>query len=93
MSESAEGEDTAVNQLLSSLSADEDTTTASSDDAGVMTADVSAGADEADATSSEAVDYSAMTVAELKDLAKARGLSGYSTMTKSELIALLESSD
>ncbi len=31
-------------------------------------------------------DYSAMTVAELKSLAKSTGISGYSTMTKAELI-------
>lgn len=34
-------------------------------------------------------DYSAMTVAELKSLAKSKGLTGYSTMNKDELIALL----
>lgn len=41
----------------------------------------------------EATDYRSMTVAELKALAKALGLSGYSSMSKAELIELLESVD
>ncbi|KAK9680580.1 Rho termination factor, N-terminal domain [Popillia japonica] len=39
------------------------------------------------------IDYNSMTVAELKELAKERGLSGYSTLSKAELIALLEADD
>lgn len=37
----------------------------------------------------EKVDYSAMTVAELKKIAKEKGISGYSTMKKDELISSL----
>ena len=37
----------------------------------------------------EAVDYSKMTVSELKKLAKEKGVSGYSTMKKDELISSL----
>ena len=37
----------------------------------------------------EKVDYSSMTVAELKKLAKEKGISGYSTMKKDELISSL----
>jgi len=37
----------------------------------------------------EKVDYSSMTVAELKKLAKDKGISGYSTMKKDELISSL----
>ena len=37
----------------------------------------------------EKVDYSAMTVAELKKLAKEKGITGYSTMKKDELISSL----
>ena len=36
------------------------------------------------------VDYSKMTVAELKDLAKDKNISGYTTMKKAELVAALE---
>lgn len=43
----------------------------------------------ADDTSNSATDYSNMTVAELKALCKERGITGYSTMTKSELINVL----
>lgn len=35
------------------------------------------------------VDYASMTVVELRDLARERGLEGYSGLTKDELIALL----
>ena len=37
----------------------------------------------------EKVDYSSMTVAELKKIAKEKGISGYSTMKKDELISSL----
>ena len=38
----------------------------------------------------EKKDYSKMTVAELKDLAKERNITGYTTMKKAELVAALE---
>ena len=38
----------------------------------------------------EAVDYSKMTVAELKEAAKNAKVEGYSTMKKAELVAALE---
>lgn len=38
----------------------------------------------------EQVDYSGMKVSELKDLAKERGINGYSDMKKVELIEVLE---
>ncbi len=38
----------------------------------------------------EQVDYSAMKVSELKELAKERGINGYSDMKKVELIEVLE---
>ena len=39
---------------------------------------------------SEEVDYSKMTLAELKKIAKERGLTGYSTMKKDELVSSLK---
>ena len=42
------------------------------------------------AEKSEKEDYSSMTVAELKKVAKERGISGYSTMKKDELISSLQ---
>lgn len=36
------------------------------------------------------VDYTSMTVTELKAECKAKGVEGYSTMTKAELIQMLE---
>ena len=38
----------------------------------------------------DVVDYDAMKVAELRDLAKEKGLSGYSTLKKAELVELLK---
>ena len=40
--------------------------------------------------SKEEVDYSTLTVSELKNLCKERGLTNYSSLTKQELIVLLE---
>jgi hypothetical protein len=38
----------------------------------------------------EAINYSELTVEELKDIAKERNIEGYSTLSKEELIAVLE---
>lgn len=38
----------------------------------------------------ETIDYSSMTVTELKAEAKSKGIAGYSSMTKSELIEALQ---
>ena len=40
-------------------------------------------------SSGDAINYSTMTATELKNLCKERGLTGYSNLTKSELIDLL----
>lgn len=62
--------------------------TAESEDKAINQSPSSQSADEGTASS----DYSAMTVTELKDIAKSKGLTGYGTLNKAELIALLESS-
>ena len=38
----------------------------------------------------EVVTYNDLTVKELRDIAKERGIEGYSTLSKEELIAVLE---
>lgn len=43
--------------------------------------------------SSDAIDYNSMTVSELKAIAKERGITGYSSLTKAELIQALESGE
>ncbi|MDE5741698.1 MAG: Rho termination factor N-terminal domain-containing protein [Oscillospiraceae bacterium] len=82
MSDKAEDDDTALNLSLSPQSDDipaEGDTESIEDDT------------DTSAESDNDTDYSAMTVAELRNLAKSRGLSGYSTLNKDELIALLSS--
>lgn len=75
MSDPAEDDDTALNLPLSTQSDD----IPAEDDT------------DASAESDNDTDYSAMTVAALRSLAKNKGLTGYSTMNKDELIALLSS--
>lgn len=41
-------------------------------------------------TETEAVNYSDLTVKDLKDIAKERNIEGYSTLNKEDLIAVLE---
>ena len=41
-------------------------------------------------TKKEKVDYSKMTVAELKKIAKDKNITGYTTMKKAELVTALE---
>ena len=44
----------------------------------------------ATAKSQEVVNYSDLTVKELKDVAKDRNIEGYSTLNKEELVSVLE---
>ncbi len=80
MSDIAEGDDTALNLSLSPQSED---IPAETDNGSLK--------EEVDTSAGSGVDnaYYAMTVAELRSLAKNKGLTGYSTMNKAELIAFL----
>jgi len=57
------------------------------------TADVEGYDSESDEDDEEEVDYNDLTKDELKDEAKTRGLSGYSSLSKDELVSLLEEDD
>ena len=41
----------------------------------------------------ESIDYESMTVAQLRELARERGLTGYSSLNKADLIQLLKDNE
>ena len=41
----------------------------------------------------ESIDYESMTVSQLRELAKERGLTGYSSLNKADLIRLLKDNE
>lgn len=70
---------------MSNLVKDSDTT----NEVSLLSLSAEPSAENAEGSSGDAINYSTMTTTELKALCKERGLTGYSNLTKTELIDLL----
>lgn len=70
---------------MSNLVKDSDTT----NEVSLLSLSAEPSTENVEESSGDAIDYSTMTTTELKALCKERGLTGYSNLTKTELIDLL----